>query len=210
MKLKSNDSEFIKRLEYSTGNIEKYKTKNPLKFFIIKKFIENILTEVENKNPGKILDIGGGEGILAELIEKKLNKKVNILDIDKEDIFFAKKYFNKTVIYGNLYNLPFLSNSYDMVICLEVLEHIENLEKSLEEIKRISSKNIILSVPNSFLFRIGNIVSFKNLRRLGESPDHKNYFNIKKINSLISQYFTVEKIICSSVWIIIICKKNSE
>jgi len=45
-------------------------------------------------------------------------------------------------------SIPFKEKSFDTVICLDVLEHLDNLHEVFEEIIKISSKNIIISLPN--------------------------------------------------------------
>jgi len=49
------------------------------------------------------------------------------------------------------YPLPIESNRFDAVICTDVLEHLEELHRTLRELVRISRKYIIISVPNAFM-----------------------------------------------------------
>lgn len=44
--------------------------------------------------------------------------------------------------------LPFPNNSRDCVLCIEVLEHLENLHHVFDELVRISRKHILVSLPN--------------------------------------------------------------
>jgi len=88
--------------------------------------------------------------------EKSLSKKLeddiglNITRID----YRAKGYkftYNKSVISGDVQNLPFESESCDMVICNHVLEHVEDDSKALNEIHRVLKTGgfAILQVPIS-------------------------------------------------------------
>lgn len=45
-------------------------------------------------------------------------------------------------------NLPFEDNSYDTVLCLDVLEHIENIHTIFDELCRVTRRNLIISLPN--------------------------------------------------------------
>ena len=45
-------------------------------------------------------------------------------------------------------NLPFPDGSYDCVMCIEVLEHLENLHHIFDELVRISRGDILVSLPN--------------------------------------------------------------
>lgn len=52
---------------------------------------------------------------------------------------------------GDLHNIPYEDEEFDTVTAFEVLEHVEDVDKALEELKRIVKQNIILSVPDSEL-----------------------------------------------------------
>jgi 2-polyprenyl-3-methyl-5-hydroxy-6-metoxy-1,4-benzoquinol methylase len=49
---------------------------------------------------------------------------------------------------GDIQDLPFKDREFDSVTAFEVLEHVENIDNAIEELKRVARKNIILSVPN--------------------------------------------------------------
>jgi hypothetical protein len=46
--------------------------------------------------------------------------------------------------------IPFPNRSYDCVLCLDVLEHIENIHEVFDELCRVSSKYVIVSLPNAW------------------------------------------------------------
>lgn len=91
-------------------------------------------------DPGsKILEIGKGNGFFSDYI-KKLGFQVTTCDFDKA--------LNPDVV-ADVRKLPFPDNSFDVVTIFEVLEHIpfEDFPAALEELKRVSRKNVIISVP---------------------------------------------------------------
>ncbi|GAB4339698.1 MAG: hypothetical protein Kow0099_15010 [Candidatus Abyssubacteria bacterium] len=47
--------------------------------------------------------------------------------------------------------LPFPDNSFDCVLCLDVLEHLENIHRTFDELCRVSSRHVIISLPNPYL-----------------------------------------------------------
>ena len=68
-------------------------------------------------------------------------------------------YFDKNKKHDYNFNLddgkmPIKNNSYDVIVCLETLEHTMYPERILLEIKRIAKKNalIFLSMPNDYNF----------------------------------------------------------
>jgi hypothetical protein len=52
-------------------------------------------------------------------------------------------------IQGDVRCLPFANHSFDVIICLEVLEHLERADgkQLLKELERVASRQIILSTP---------------------------------------------------------------
>ena len=86
-----------------------------------------------------ILNIGGGQKRYLK------NSGFIVTEIDKEgDNDFS---LNLDVID----KLPFENNSFDTVLALDVLEHLEKFYFIFEEILRVSKKNVIISLPNSMI-----------------------------------------------------------
>ncbi|MGB3908478.1 MAG: class I SAM-dependent methyltransferase [Methanomethylovorans sp.] len=99
--------------------------------------------------PKKVLDVGCGIGKLVDELRK--------LDIDAYGLEFSKEFINispcKDYIYeGNVFDLNeiFEENSFDVVICMEVLEHIPptKLNSAIQNLKRITIKNLVLTIPS--------------------------------------------------------------
>ena len=88
---------------------------------------------------GEVLDVGsGGAGLCSHL------DRCTSIDIN------PAAYPN---VFVNLEegNLPFASDSFDCVVCVDVLEHLENLHHTFAEIARVSRKYLIISLPNNWL-----------------------------------------------------------
>lgn len=147
-----------------------------------------------------LLDIGCGEGIVLSRIEAK--GKIVGVDISKKALQIAKNIFpDAKYIVADITDLPFSDKSFDISLCLEVLEHVEDLNKAAKEIKRVS-KNTIISVPNSKMFQFLNIIRLKNLSRLGEDADHIHKFNKKNFGIFLSKISKRYRIINSVPWLI--------
>jgi len=85
-----------------------------------------------------ILNIGGGQKRYLK------NSKYNVTEIDKE----GDNDLNLDL--DNIKKLPFEDNSFDTVVGLDVLEHLENFHLVSSEMLRVSKKNVIISLPNCF------------------------------------------------------------
>ncbi|MFH1545370.1 MAG: class I SAM-dependent methyltransferase, partial [archaeon] len=86
-------------------------------------------------------------GFLISRIDKR--NIVFGLDLSKKRVKRAKnKIKDAILIQGSVLQLPFKENSFDAVICSELLEHVKEYKKALNELIRISDKVIVLTVPN--------------------------------------------------------------
>lgn len=98
------------------------------------------------------MDIGSGRGYLASLIVKmNKNKKVTGLDISIPKELQNSK--NPIFIEGAVEKLPFLSRSFDTVICTHTIEHVLKPEKSISEMRRVAKQKIIIVVPRQREYR---------------------------------------------------------
>lgn len=107
-----------------------------------------------------VLDIGFGQtdGIITQEIARKAKKAVGI-EIDKNDVIAAKK-INKMpncfFLEGDARKLPFKDNYFDIISCVDVIEHIpENREKIFKEMKRVlkSEGHIYIALENKFILK---------------------------------------------------------
>lgn len=92
--------------------------------------------------PAKILEVGCGKGYLLSKIKEHghLVKGSDIIDANKIDVDFD-------YIQCSISNLPFVSKSFDIVVCAHVLEHIPNIIQAIEELKRVALKQLFIVVP---------------------------------------------------------------
>lgn len=108
--------------------------------------VEELLKREKAK--GKLLDVGAGDGDLA-FCAKQAGFDVTAIDLDKERFKHHSGIEFKSVDLNSL-PFPFEENSFDFVVCLEVLEHLENPQEILREFRRILKKQgtLIASTPN--------------------------------------------------------------
>jgi 2-polyprenyl-3-methyl-5-hydroxy-6-metoxy-1,4-benzoquinol methylase len=82
--------------------------------------------------PHNILDIGCGHGDRTIRIAKYYNvsmSNVHGLDYDVDLITTCKKVFNASSIDLEIDDIPYKNNTFDLVICNQVLEHLKNYKK---------------------------------------------------------------------------------
>ncbi len=110
------------------------------------------LSRVVSLKDKKLLDVGCGWG--GPLFEAYLKgAKCYGLEPNPERIMIAKLLFGYkkcTIKQGYGEKNPFKDNFFDIVVCNSVLEHVDNIEKTVVEMKRVTKKGgiIYLRVPN--------------------------------------------------------------
>lgn len=98
----------------------------------------------------KILDAGCGGGIFGRLLKKELGAYVFGVDITKEALEFAKKR-GLRVKKGNLEEkIPFTDEFFDLIVCRQVIEHLFDPDKALDEFHRVLKKKgfLFMTTPN--------------------------------------------------------------
>lgn len=96
----------------------------------------------------KVLDIACGDGLLMSTLKKK-GALVYGVDISEEAIRKCKdKGLDVSVVDIATEKLPFQDGAFDVVVMLDVLEHLYNPDVLLREAMRVSRKDLIISVPN--------------------------------------------------------------
>ncbi len=147
------------------------------------------IIEISGVKPKKILDVGCASGwFLSKLAEKYPHFSLVGVDIYKPAIQYGRKvYKNLDLVLADGHKLPFKNNSFDLITCTEVLEHVVEPDKVLEEIKRVLKPNgiaIIEMDSGSFLFTMA-WYWWTNLRRGVWRDSHIHTFNTKILENMI-------------------------
>lgn len=101
-------------------------------------WISERIAQSQIPNP-HILDVGCGAGFLCNELVKR-NYKLTGVDISEESLIIAKKYDQTqrvNYVFGDAYQLPFSDSSFEVITCLDFLEHVENPAEVIKEISRV-------------------------------------------------------------------------
>lgn len=191
-------------------NFLKHTSKNQIQKFLINNFYSSLISLTKPLNPITILDAGCGEGFTMDKLTRfGVGRKIEGVEYSKEAILLGKKLFPNLIFKeGSAYELPYKNNSFDLVVCTEVLEHLNQPEKALSEALRTSKKYVLISVPNEPFFMLGNFIRGKNLLHLGNDPGHINHWTIVSfLNFLKKNGLEIKTVKLPLPWILILGKK---
>jgi SAM-dependent methyltransferase len=134
---------------------------------------------------GNVLDIGADQCYLKKYLGNKANYIGIGLSSDEVDL---KIDLEKQP-------LPYEDNSFDVVLCTDVLEHLDNIYEVFDELCRVSKKYVIISLPNPHsvfwgYVKQGNYNEHQHLKFYGlppEKPDdrHKWFFSTEEAERFI-------------------------
>ena len=143
----------VKEAENDEKKVFEYKLTAPWHLIAI-----NFLKEIDLQGK-KVLEVGCGYGSLSVYMSKK-GAKVTGVDISSEAIKISKRNAslnNQKIVFKQSKGekLDFEDEEFDLVVSCEVLEHIPNYTKAIDEIIRVTKKSgkMIITTPNSFNLR---------------------------------------------------------
>jgi SAM-dependent methyltransferase len=159
-----------------TSNLEKYEGRGGVERRLIERFRAALLREVGALAPARVLDAGCGEGIVAGWLSAALpGAEITAVDARPEAIAeLRRRNPGLRAEVGDVYALPFRDGEFDLVLAIEVLEHLDRPRAALRELARVSASNLVLTVPHEPFFRAGNLARGRYVRRLGSTPGHVN------------------------------------
>jgi len=143
------------------------------------------------KNDSKILELGCGQSKgLRYLVSHSYIKQENIYGIDQSDVaieFLKKKLPKANLEQGDIYSLKFKDETFDYVLMMEVIEHLEDPFKALKEVKRVlkPSGELIISFPNYLNF------PWFVVRLLAEKLNKPNWIVLQPVDKI----YTITNII---------------
>lgn len=143
----------------------------------------------------KVLDLGTGSGNLIRFLNRKLPEKdIYASDFNKNVLQLKKRFPRAMISRQNLLDTSFSDSMFDVVFCLDVLEHIEQLGKASSEISRVMKKegHLVLSVPKeSFLYKLGRFMIKGSFSMETGPGSGKHYYDEKGLVKRLGKDFLV-------------------
>lgn len=194
---------------YTSSNLQKHTSANPLQRMLLARFHTRaaaLLTRV-TPMPRRILDAGCGEGFAMRAVLGASGAELVGLDGSPAALHLADRLNpGRRFAAGDLYALPFSERSFDLVVCMEVLEHLHDPGRGLRELCRVSGGWLLLSVPNEPLFRGANFLRGKNLHAWGNDPGHVNHWSAHAFLRFVGAQCRVEAACTSFPWTLALCR----
>lgn len=183
--------------EYIAKNPSLHREDSPWKVSKITPFID-IFAAAIGKKEINLLDVGGGAGLILNAVARYLKEKHQIkvnkfaLDLSPGMLELQKKENPdlKNALNENINRTSLLDKQIDLTLMIDVLEHIHDPAKALEELRRISAF-VLFKVPleNNFYLRTYNLVKQGRQRKQSiNSTGHVNFYNFRELKCQVEKH----------------------
>jgi SAM-dependent methyltransferase len=104
---------------------------------------------LEAWQPLRVLEVGGGQGELAERIQRELGAAVTFLDLSPGMVELARARGLEAQV-GDVQELPFADGSFETVVAAWMLYHAPDIDRALAEVARVlTTGGALIAVTNS-------------------------------------------------------------
>ena len=191
-----------------TGNAyDKYATRNPIERRLVASFLARLESSLPDAAPTRVLEIGVGEAqVSRRVVARYPDATVVGLDLPDSNLADSWDVLDGRGVFGDAGTLPFPDATFDLVLAIEVLEHLPDPRRALAELARVATPGcpVLLSVPSEPLWRGLNILRAKYVRQLGNTPGHIQHWSPKAFASMVGETFQVRSVSRPLPWTLVV------
>lgn len=191
-----------------TGNTyDKYASKNPIERRLMGGFFRALDASLPGAAPSQVLEVGVGEAEVTTIVAERY-PGTTVMGIDLPDAELASAWQGKPVAgsFADIVDLPYQDDQFDLVLGIEVLEHVDDPAGALREIARVATRDIVVSVPREPIWRIANMARGKYLGDLGNTPGHVQHWSTRSFVALVGSVFDVVDVHTPFPWTMVVAR----
>jgi len=188
----------------------KYATRNPISRYLLRGFFASVADLLRRCSYQSVLEVGCGEGLLLHHLRGQLEgRRVAAVDVDRDGVATARRNspFAQYAL-ASAYDLPFRSGCFDLVICCEVLEHLEDPAAARRELARVARRDCLLSVPREPLWRALNLARGAYWNDWGNTPGHLNHWSPADFRRFVSAELELVDGGAPLPWTVVLARKR--
>ena len=201
--------------EEAGGNVyDKYSSSNPVERYLVNGFLRQFGSMVELSGASDAHEVGCGEGELSRLMARE-GLRVRGSDAFQDVIAEARARAGAEGLAIEFEAKPVQAldparDSAELVVCCEVLEHLEDPEAALATLASLARPWLIASVPREPLWRALNTARGKYLGQRGNTPGHLNHWSKAAFTRFLETRFEVEMLRSPTPWTMALCRAKGQ
>lgn len=186
------------------NNFDKYASSNPIEQRMMRGFFdaldECLDRALDGATPRTVVEVGAGEGRITDRLMQRF-PDATVVGLDLPDARLAQDWqrLDAPMLFGDATRLPFADGAIDLIVALEVLEHVPTPWRARDEIARVCQR-AVLSVPREPIWRVGNMARGRYLSALGNTPGHINHWSARGFTGFVAASFDVVKVTHPIPW----------
>lgn len=194
------------------GNVyDKYNSRNPIVRWIMRGFHDALNRLVRDATPDSIHEIGCGEGYLVlqwnrvGLPARGSDFSGRVIELARANAL-SEELSEEVFEIRSVYDLESTRDSADLIVCCEVLEHLERPDLAMQKLQLVTERFLIVSVPREPLWSILNMARGEYWSDLGNTPGHIQRWSRRSFIEMVSKYFVVETMLSPLPWTMLLCR----
>ncbi|MFH1965419.1 MAG: class I SAM-dependent methyltransferase [Acidobacteriota bacterium] len=192
---------------------DKYGSSDPIVRWLMQGFKSAMTELVDKVNPVSIHEVGCGEGYWTlKWLEQGIDTRGSDFSSSVIELAQAnasnRKLSVETFRVCSIYDLNPQEDVAQLVVCCEVLEHLEYPKAALQSLQAIANPYFIISVPHEPLWSVMNMARGKYWRHWGNTPGHIQRWSYRHFIALVSLHFEVIEIRSPMPWTMLLCRRR--
>jgi SAM-dependent methyltransferase len=193
------------------GNLyDKYGSRNPIVRVLMRGFESALEDLVAATNARSIHEVGCGEGRWTiDWAARGLEARGS--DFSEQVIALARANCERTSAsarfrVSSIYDLAAPADAAQLVVCCEVLEHLDEPERALDVLASLASPWLIASVPREPIWSVLNMARGKYWSSWGNTPGHVQRWSTDGFIRLLSRRFDIVTVRRPLPWTMLLCR----
>jgi 2-polyprenyl-3-methyl-5-hydroxy-6-metoxy-1,4-benzoquinol methylase len=196
------------------GNVyDKYGTSNPVARRLMAGFMGQLDELVDRTGATEAHEVGCGEGELAIRLARR-GIRMRGTDAFPQVLEEARRRaatagaeidFEATPVE----QLDPARHAAELIVCCEVLEHLDDPERALDVLAGLARPWLIASVPREPLWRALNLARLSYVGDLGNTPGHLNHWSKRDFVRFLTRRFEVVELRSPTPWTMVLCRVQS-
>jgi SAM-dependent methyltransferase len=193
------------------GNVyDKYRSPNPIERRLVGRFMDQLSQLVDRSGAREAHEVGCGEGELSILLARK-GLRVRGTDAFPQVLEEARGRARVADVEIDYEAVPVEQldpqrHGAELIVCCEVLEHLEDPERALSTLSDLARPWLIASVPREPLWRALNMARLSYLGDLGNTPGHLGHWSKRGFLRLLSSRLEVVEVRSPLPWTMALCR----